>query len=69
MVAGAVAAIAVSLGTATFAAGGGDPASGRVVNPDVELYSAEQAVNAGQVPLFTPDANLAPRPAGVRTNP
>jgi anti-sigma factor RsiW len=68
MVAGAVAAIAVSLGTASFAAGG-DHSTGPVVNPDVELYSAEQAVTTGQMPTFTQDAYLAPRPAGVRTNP
>jgi anti-sigma factor RsiW len=71
MVAGAVAAIAVGLGTVSFAAGG-DGGAGPSVNPDVELYSAQQAVMTGQVPMFTPDAyvNLTgPRQSGLRTNP
>jgi anti-sigma factor RsiW len=68
MVAGAVAAIAVSLSAASFAAGG-EHSSGPSVNPDVELYSAEQAVVTGQLPMFTPDGYFSPRQAGVRTNP
>jgi len=45
MVAGAVAAaLAVSLGAASFAAGGGGQAPGPRVVPEVDVYSFEQAV-------------------------
>jgi anti-sigma factor RsiW len=68
MVAGAVAAIAVSLSAASFAAGG-EHSTGPTVNPDVELYSAEQAVTTGQLPMFTPDAYLSARQSGLATKP
>jgi anti-sigma factor RsiW len=68
MVAGAVAALAVSLGGVSFAAGG-ERGGGPTVNPDVELYSAQQAVDTGQLPVFSPEAYLSARPVGVRTLP
>lgn len=43
--------IVVGLGTAAFTAGGGDPAPGPKITPQMELYSEEHAITTGEVPL------------------
>ena len=43
--------IVVGLGTAAFTAGGGDPAPGPKITPQLELYSEEHAITTGEVPL------------------
>jgi hypothetical protein len=72
MVVGAVAALAVSLGTVSFAAGG-DHSTGPTVTPEVDLYSAAQAVMTGEVPMPTPhaflSARISPRQTGVAARP
>jgi anti-sigma factor RsiW len=54
MVVGAVAALAVSLGAASFAAGGGEHAPGPTVRPEVDVYMMQHAVITGSVPLAQP---------------
>jgi len=53
-VAGAVAALAVGFGAASFAAGGGEPLRGPVVTPEVDVYNAQHAATTGELPLFSP---------------
>jgi anti-sigma factor RsiW len=43
--------IVVSLGTAAFTAGGGDPSPGPKITPQMELYSQEHAITTGEVPF------------------
>jgi len=50
MVVGAVAALAVSLGAASFAAGGGGPAPGPTVTPEVDVYMMQHWVTSDWVP-------------------
>ena len=50
VVAGAVAALAVSLGAAAFAAGGGQGGGPKVV-PEVDMYTFEHAVTTGGLPF------------------
>ncbi len=50
LVVGAV-TVMVSLGTAAFTAGGGDPGSGPKITPQMELYSEEHAITTGEVPF------------------
>jgi len=50
MVAGAVAALAVSLGAASFAAGGGGQAPARTVRPEVDVYMMQHWVTSDSVP-------------------
>ncbi|HEV2452605.1 MAG TPA: zf-HC2 domain-containing protein [Streptosporangiaceae bacterium] len=69
LVAGAVAAaLAVSLGTASFAAGGGGQAPGPRVVPEVDVYSFEQAVTVGgEPPLYRQStAPAVNRPGGSK---
>lgn len=54
VVAGAVAAIAVGLGAASFAAGGGQHPSGPTVTPEVDSYNVQHAATFGELP--TPQA-------------
>jgi anti-sigma factor RsiW len=70
MVAGAVvAALAVSLGAASFAAGGGSQAPGPRVVPEVDVYSFEQAVTAGGVPVYPPSQGSAAKQTGLLATP
>jgi len=50
MVVGAVAALAVSLGAASFAAGGGGQAPGPTVTPEVDVYMMQHWVTSDWVP-------------------
>jgi anti-sigma factor RsiW len=59
VVAGALAALAVGLGAASFAAGGERP--GPTVTPEVDVYNAQHAEMTGELPLLPP---RAPGPAG-----
>jgi anti-sigma factor RsiW len=54
MVAGAVAALAVSLGAASFAAGGGGQAPGPTVTPEVDVYMMQHWVASDSVPAGQP---------------
>ena len=54
MVVGAVAALAVSLGAASFAAGGSEHAPGPTVRPEVDVYMMQHAVITGSVPPAQP---------------
>ena len=54
MVAGAVAALAVSLGAASFAAGGNEHAPGPTVRPEVDVYMMQHAVITGSFPPAPP---------------
>lgn len=54
MVVGAVAALAVSLGAASFAAGGNEHGSGPTVRPEVDVYMMQHAVITGSVPPAQP---------------
>jgi anti-sigma factor RsiW len=54
MVAGAVAALAVSLGAASFAAGGNNHVPGPTVTPEVDVYMMQHAMTTGSVPLARP---------------
>jgi anti-sigma factor RsiW len=58
VVAGAVAALAVSLGAASFAAGGGGHSPGPTVSPEVDVYMMQHAVTAGSIPMVPPDGQL-----------
>jgi anti-sigma factor RsiW len=51
VVAGAVAALAVGLGAASFAAGG-ERMPGPTVTPEVDVYNAQHAEMTGELPLF-----------------
>ncbi len=51
VVAGAVAALAVSLGAASFAAGGSGHPPGPMVTPEVDVYMMQHAVTAGSIPM------------------
>jgi anti-sigma factor RsiW len=55
MVAGAV-ALAVSLGAASFAAGGGGQAPGPAVTPEVDVYMMQHWVSSDSVPAGQPSA-------------
>jgi anti-sigma factor RsiW len=59
VVAGAVAALAVSLGAASFAAGGNEQAPGPTVRPEVDVFMMEHAVTSGLIPPPQPGT---PRP-------
>jgi anti-sigma factor RsiW len=61
MVVGAVAALAVSLGAASFAAGGAEHAPGPTVRPEVDVYMMQHAVITGSVP---PDQPTTAQPGG-----
>jgi anti-sigma factor RsiW len=50
VVAGAVAALAVSLGAASFAAGGNEQAPGPTVRPEVDVFMMEHTLTSGLVP-------------------
>ncbi|HEY2575043.1 MAG TPA: zf-HC2 domain-containing protein [Streptosporangiaceae bacterium] len=66
VVAGAVAALAVGLGAASFAAGG-ERLPGPTVTPEVDVYNAQHAATTGEFPLFLPrsaaQARRSPSPA------
>jgi anti-sigma factor RsiW len=51
VVAGAVAALAVGLGAASFAAGGGGHLPGPTITPQVDVYMLQHAGMSGTVPL------------------
>jgi anti-sigma factor RsiW len=55
VVAGAVAALAVGLGAASFAAGG-EHLPGPTVTPEVDVYNAQHAEMTGELPLFPSQA-------------
>jgi len=61
VVAGAVTALAVGLGAASFAAGGGEHLPAPTVTPQVDVYMLQHAANAGTVPLVGWHTGL-PRP-------
>jgi anti-sigma factor RsiW len=61
MVVGAVAALAVSLGAASFAAGGSEHAPGPTVRPEVDVYVMQHAVMTGS---FPPAQTTRARPSG-----
>jgi anti-sigma factor RsiW len=63
MVAGAVAALAVSLGAASFAAGGSGQAPGRTVTPEVDVYMMQHWVASDSVPAGQP-STAQPSPPG-----
>jgi anti-sigma factor RsiW len=56
MVVGAVAALAVSLGAASFAAGGNEHAPGPTVRPEVDVYMMQHEVVTGLLPAAQPAA-------------
>ncbi|HEY2442324.1 MAG TPA: zf-HC2 domain-containing protein [Streptosporangiaceae bacterium] len=68
VVAGAVAALAVSLGAASFAAGG-EQSSGPRVTPEVDMFSFEHAVNTGELPLVMSREFSFAKQAGVPARP
>ncbi len=43
--------VMVGLGTAAFTVGGGDPAPGPKITPQMQLYSEEHAITTGEVPF------------------
>jgi len=53
-VVGAVAALAVSLGAASFAAGGSEHAPGPTVRPEVDVYMMQHEVVTGLLPSAQP---------------
>jgi anti-sigma factor RsiW len=61
MVVGAVAALALSLGAASFAAGGSQHAPGPTVRPEVDVYMMQHAVMTGS---FPPAQTARARPSG-----
>jgi anti-sigma factor RsiW len=61
VVAGAVAALAVGLGGASFAAGGGERLPGPIITPEVDVYNAQHAATTGELPLFTSEIVHAAR--------
>jgi anti-sigma factor RsiW len=52
--------IVMGLGTAAFTVGGGDPAPGPRIVPQVELYSEEHAITTGGVPFDGPGPAMGP---------
>jgi anti-sigma factor RsiW len=52
--------IVVGLGTTAFSVGGGDPAPGPRIVPQVELYSEEHAITTGGVPFDGPGPEMGP---------
>ena len=65
LVVGAV-TVMVSLGTAAFTAGGGDPGPGPKITPQMELYSEEHAITTGEVPFTgTPGTPGTPGTSGT----
>jgi anti-sigma factor RsiW len=52
VVAGAVAALAVGLGAASFAAGGSGHSTGPTVTPRVDSYNVQHAETFGEAPAF-----------------
>ena len=50
VVAGAVAALAVGLGAASFAAGGGEHLPGPTITPQVDVYVLQHTVMSGLAP-------------------
>ncbi|HLX49493.1 MAG TPA: zf-HC2 domain-containing protein [Streptosporangiaceae bacterium] len=63
VVAGAVAALAVGLGAASFAAGGGGRMPGPTVTPEVDVYNAQHAEMTGELPVLLPGAGTRARPS------
>ena len=55
--------IVVGLGTTAFSVGGGDPAPGPRIVPQVELYSEEHAITTGGVPFDGPGPDMGPMAA------
>ena len=65
MVVGALAALAVSLGAASFAAGGSEHVPGPTVTPEVNVYMMQHALITGSIPpaqpaSVRPSAGLTP---------
>jgi anti-sigma factor RsiW len=58
--------IVVSLGTAAFSAGGGDPAPapGPKITPQLQLFSAEHALTTGEVPFEGGPSSVVPAVRG-----
>ena len=56
MVVGALAALAVSLGAASFAAGGSEHVPGPTVTPEVDMYMMQHALTTGSIPPAQPAA-------------
>ena len=56
MVVGALAALAVSLGAASFAAGGSEHVPGPTVTPEVDVYMMQHALTTGSIPPAQPAA-------------
>jgi anti-sigma factor RsiW len=52
--------IVMGLGTAAFTVGGGDPAPGPRIVPQVELFSEEHAITTGGVPFDGPGPAMDP---------
>jgi anti-sigma factor RsiW len=59
LVVGAVAALAVGLGAASFAAGGDQHVPGPTVTPEVDSYNLQHAATFGELPTF---ASPSPAP-------
>lgn len=66
VVAGAV-ALAVGLGAASFAAGGGERMPGPTVTPEVDVYNAQHAEMMGELPGFPARDPQGGRTASHRT--
>jgi anti-sigma factor RsiW len=69
VVAGAVAALAVGLGAASYAAGGGGEQPGPRVVPEVDVYSYVHAMTTGEMPLFQLRGLYPAKQAGVPARP
>ena len=57
--------IVVGLGTAAFTAGGGDPAPGPKITPQMEMYSEEHAITTGEVPFAGVPGSLGGAPGSA----
>jgi anti-sigma factor RsiW len=69
LVVGAVAALAVGLGAASFAAGGEQHLPGPTVTPEVDSYNFQHAATFGELPTFgsaTPSPAASPVPSPAR---
>jgi anti-sigma factor RsiW len=60
VVVGAVAALAVGLGAASFAAGGGEHLQAPTVTPQVDVFMLEHAVTSGGPDILRPPAPVRP---------
>jgi anti-sigma factor RsiW len=69
MVVGAVAALAVGLGAASFAAGGGEPLPGPTITPKFDVYDMEHAVMTGEMPLVPPHPRHPARQKALSARP